>query len=500
MRAAQLFLRHRPSAASAAYIDSTKTATGDAGQTNLILSVNGDLGAYGIKSPFATNASASRSAANIARTRSNRSRTWEFIAFNEDYPISGKSSVTEFFGEATVPLVEDVPFLKLLSVEGAYRYSSYKDSVQTDTFKLGVNWAPVSDLRLRASYQQAVRAPNLIELYAAQLRQQSIQLPINANGTYDPCSGTTPFASFAQCARTGVTAAQYGNVSDYNFFGQLSGGNPNLSPETGKTLTVGGVLEPSFIPGLTASVDFYRIKVDNLIGTVAPTLALTQCLTTGNAYFCSLIHRGQGGTLHATEDAYFSVINVNTGSLKTSGVDVSLNYRFNPGTLVGGDLGRLTFNLAGTYLDEYTTTPLPTSGASEIYDCAGFYAFLCGSPHPKWRHTFAATWDTPWDFSLTTSWRYTAKVNISRSSDQVALKGSYSQIDYELGAQSYFDVSAAWSVRNNVTVRLGVNNVLDRAPPLTSQSTSAFGGNLNTYPAYYDALGRYGFLSAQIDL
>ncbi|WP_168694274.1 TonB-dependent receptor domain-containing protein [Sphingomonas flavalba] len=489
-----------PSAAAAKYVNAIMTATGDAGQLDLVFAVNGDLGEYGIKSPLANNAMAIAFGGEYRKNTLNSNPDKEYIDGKEDFPISGKAIVKEFFGEVTLPLVEDAPLFKLLSVEGAYRYSKYKGGISTDTYKLGVNWSPVRDLRFRASYQRAVRAPNLIELYAPQIRpQNSIQLPINANGTYDPCSGPTPFATFEQCARTGVTAAQYGNIADYNFFGALNGGNPDLQPETGKTKSLGAVFEPSFIPGFTASLDYFDIKVTNLIGRVAPVLALAQCLNTGDPYFCSLIHRGQGGTLHATDDSYFKTVNVNTGSLRTAGVDVALNYRLETERVFGNDLGRLSFSLNGTYVDKFTTKPLPSSSAAETYNCAGYYAFLCGSPHPKWRHVFATTWDTPWDLGFTLTWRYIDTVKIARSSGQAALQGSFAQVDYKLPAQSYFDLSAAWYATEKMTLRAGINNLLDRSPPLTSQATSEFGGNLNTFPAYYDALGRFLFVSAQID-
>lgn len=486
-----------PSAAGAAYVGSTKVATGDTSLTDLLLSIDGDLGAYGVQSPFARHGVAVAFGSEYRENTLDNNPDAEYIAFNEDFPVHGKQSVAEAFTEMTLPLVEDKPFLQQLSVEGAFRYSRYQGGMDTTTHKLGLNWAPLNGFRLRGSYQRAVRAPNLNELFQPQLRQQNIQLPQNPNGSYDPCSGATPFATFAQCARTGVTAAEYGHVADYNFFGQLLGGNPNLKPETGRTLTVGAVLEPEFLPGFTASADYYRIEVSDLIGTVDPVLALNQCLNTGDNYFCSLLHRGVGGTLHATQDAYFISTNVNTGSLKTTGVDVALNYR--TPLHFKRDWGSVNLNLNGTYLDSYITKPLPTSTAAQTYDCAGYYGFQCGAPHPKWRHVFTSTWETPWPVALTATWRFIDEVKISRASSQSTLQGTYNQIDYKLPTQNYIDLSATWRASSQLTLRAGVNNVLDHSPPLTSQSQYQYGGNLNTYPGFYDALGRYLFLSAQID-
>src|SRR5262249_47343040 len=145
--------------------------------------------------------------------------------------------------------------------------------------------------------QRALRTPNVIELFASQNRGLVV-LPQNANGSYDPCSGATPFATQEQCARTGVTTDQYGTIVDYlQFFPVLTGGNPDLEPEEGKTLSYGVVFEPTFARGLLFSVDFFDIKVEKMLGTVEPSLALNGCLNTGDPFFCSLIHRGESGTL-----------------------------------------------------------------------------------------------------------------------------------------------------------------------------------------------------------
>lgn len=494
------FFSNNPiSQAAADYIYAEAIANGDSAQTNLVFSVSGDLGAYGIQSPFAEHGVGIALGGEYRKNTLDLAADLEFQQQQEDFPVAGQTSVKEWFVEANLPLVEERPFFHELSFEGAYRYSKYKGSVSTDTYKLGVNWSPIRDIRFRGSYQRAVRAPNAIELFSAQLRTQALQIPLNPNGRFDPCAGPTPFASFEQCARTGVTASQYGNIADNNFFGVVQGGNPNLEPEVADTLALGAVLQPRFASGLTISVDYFNIKVDKLLGTVNPTLALSGCLQTGNPFFCSLIHRGQGGTLHATNDAFFSRINLNTGSLETSGIDVAANYPLDLDRIFSGNPGRLTFNLAGTWLKEFVTKPLPTSTAAQTYDCAGYYALICGAPRPKWRHTFRSTWESPWDLNLTLTWRYISGVDISRASDQPALRGTFAEVDRHLNSRSYFDLAASWKAKDNLTLRAGVNNILDKDPPLSSQVAGVDGGNGNTYSQYYDVLGRYLFFSATID-
>merc|ERR1712093_711386 len=118
-----------------------------------------------------------------------------------------------------------------------------------------------------------------------------------SNGIYDPCAGTTPTATAAQCANTGVTAAQYGNIADNpaGQFNTLTGGNPDLEPEKSDTYTFGFVATPSAIPGLTVSMDYFDITVEDLVGTVPQKLALDSCLETGDPFFCSLVNRGHAG-------------------------------------------------------------------------------------------------------------------------------------------------------------------------------------------------------------
>lgn len=481
------------------YVAEFKGITGDTNLVNVVAAVDGNLGEWGIASPFADNGVA------IAFGYEFRKNSVDYVpdeiyraAASPELPISGSVAVKELFGEIIVPLVEEKPFFKTLSFEGAYRYSDYDSGFKTDTFKLGLNWAPISDIRFRGSYQRAVRAPNVIELFSSQ-QMFEVELTENANGSYDPCSGANPTATFEQCARTGVTAAQYGNIVDNpaGQFNSMIGGNPDLQPETAKTLALGAVFEPRFVRGLTISVDYFDIKIKDLVGSVNPNLSLTNCLANGDAYFCGLVQRDGSGSLWQGENGYFRRFNVNTGSLSTKGIDLAVDYRMNLDDLgIGG--GRLAFNLLGTYLDSFKTVPLPNSPAADVYECAGLYAGLCGRPRPEWRHKFMTTWSPASNFDLALTWRYVSSVKIAQTSAQPALAGSYSELNKKLGSRSYFDLAASYEARKDLVFRVGVNNVLDRDPPLTTSTAIEDGGNGNTYPQFYDATGRYLFLNATV--
>ena len=401
-------------------------------------------------------------------------------------PVSGGQDVYELFTELRVPIVEGRPGFEFLNAEFAYRFSSYSSGVETDTYKAALEWSPVPDLRGRVSFQRAVRAANVIELFSNQAIGL-FDLSSGANGNYDPCSGPAPSATLTQCQRTGVTAAQYGNIADNpaGQFNQLTGGNPNLAPETADTITLGVVFSPEFIPGLTVSVDYFDITVEDLVGTIPPAQALAECLATGDAAFCNLINRGNGGTLWANQTGYIVATNINTGSLSTDGFDVNAVYAMDL-DFIGPNAGSMSFDLVGTYLNALETVSFP--GAAP-FDCTGFYGGQCGTPNPEWRHKLRATWVSTYDFDASLTWRHFASVN---------LFGGGAAINNTLDAQNYFDVSGNYYMSDDMRLRFGVNNVLDSDPPLSSAVGAGF-GNGNTFPQVYDALGRYIFAGVTVD-
>jgi len=153
--------------------------------------------------------------------------------------LAGGYSVNEIFMEANVPLLTNLSFARNMTLDLAYRWSDYSTSGPSSTYRLGLDWQVTDWLRFRTGYNRAVRAPNIAELFTPQSR-----------GFYyggDPCEGAEPLFSFEQCARTGITAQQYGNIGAppsanwlYNGF---FGGNPDLDPEKADTLTAGLVIE-----------------------------------------------------------------------------------------------------------------------------------------------------------------------------------------------------------------------------------------------------------------
>ena len=254
-----------------AYLQIPGLAEGSTTEQVLSASVSGDLGQYGIKLPTAD---AGLAVAFGAEYRSERSELRTDQAFQTGdlagqgaptLDTLGSFDVRELFAEARMPLVQGKPFVEQLSLETAYRYSDYNLDFQTNTYKLGLDWSPVQDLRLRGSYQRAVRAPNVQELFL----QDRVQLAFNGDLCASDVIGEAPGGvTEAQCARTGVKPGQFGNIlaNPSNQYNGLIGGNQDVQPEESDTFTYGVVLTPRFAPGLSVSVDYYDITVDKSIG------------------------------------------------------------------------------------------------------------------------------------------------------------------------------------------------------------------------------------------
>jgi outer membrane receptor protein involved in Fe transport len=401
-------------------------------------------------------------------------------------PISGGFDVKELFGEARIPLASDLPFVKDLTADVGYRFSHYSEAGNTNTYKISAEWRPIDDLLIRGGFNRAVRAPNVDELYS----QQTVGL----DGNVDPCAGPTPTFTAAQCARTGVTASQYGNISTNpaNQYNGLLGGNPDLKPEAANTYTIGAVVTPShWVKGLSFSADYFNIKITNVISTYGETNILDECAETGIATYCNLIHRAPGsGSLWLSPAGYVVDTLQNLGSLKTSGVDFTFDYRFSFRDVGLPDYGGLDLNFLGTYTANFITQGAPGTAP---YNCVGLYGDTCGVPLPFFKSKTRLTWTTPLNgFNVSVDWRYIGAVNVDT--------GATGAADSHIPEYSYFDVAMQYRVKDKYTFRVGVNNIFDLDPPIIgSGELPATVGNGNTFPQVYDSLGRYIFLGVTAD-
>jgi outer membrane receptor protein involved in Fe transport len=492
--------------AALAYLEVPGIQTGNITQTVVDANVTGDLGKYGVQLPTAgsglkVNFGAEWRDVTEVTTPDEEFRTGDLAGSGGDIPpTSGGIISREAFVEARMPLIDDQFLAHSLALETGYRYSDYNLGFKTNTYKFGVEWSPISDIRLRGSFQRAVRAPNVTELFLPQV--------VALDGNADPCAGTAAQlaakgVTVAQCVAAGVPAAAYGTVvpNAANQYQGLIGGNPKLIPETALTSSFGIGWTPSFVPNLRLQIDYFDIKIENVITTIGATAILQQCINSG--LFCNEIHRDANNSLWLSPQGFVVDALANVGKIETRGIDLDLSYGFDIGAA-----GKIRANLNGTYVDEYIVTPI-ASNPSTAFNCAGLYGDICSSAAPtanpifRWRHMLRTTWSTPWQgLDLTASWRYYSAMKLDSLSPQANLSqfpatvanGGISSSDAAIKAYNYLDLSASVKLADKLTFRVGVNNVFDKDPPIIGGSNlPSTAGNGNTFPQVYDALGRFIF-------
>jgi len=486
-------------AAQLNYLQTPSLQQGSAREYVVHADVTGDLGKYGAQTPWA------KSGLQVNLGAEYRSESATLQPDEENLlgdiaggagallPLAGNFHVAEVFTEFNAPILDGMPFAEQLSLNGGYRYSKYTLGFSTNTYKFGAEWAPIKDVRFRASFNQAVRAPNIAELFTT--------ASIGPGGSIDPCWGTTPTLTAAQCARTGVTAAQYGNlgVNPASQFNVQTGGNANLHAETAHTWSYGVVFQPTFLPNFSATIDYYDIRITGAIQSQSGVSIITNCALTGNADQCGAIHRNPAnGSLWLTTAGYVATLSQNSGLVEDKGVDINVHYALN---MEG--FGKLIFNLQGTDTIDNTTQPQtsvpdPTTGAlvpGDQYNCAGFEGVTCTNPLPHWRHVFSTDWATPWQgLDLHAQWRYIGRTQVDALSQSPLLSSPstvYPGYDH-VPSYSYLDLSASVAVGSNVSVRVGANNVLDKDPPVILSANCPVGPcNNNTWTQTYDPTGRF---------
>jgi outer membrane receptor protein involved in Fe transport len=458
-------------------------------------SVTADLGKYGLQIPWASSGMQVNVGSEFREERYDFAPDYIFangLASGGDGvqpAIDGSFHVGEGFTELRLPIINDKLGAYDLAFEGGYRYSDYTSGFTTNTYKFGLEWAPVKDVRFRGGYNRAVRAPNIGDLYSPST--------VGAGGTSDPCWGTAVNGlvqghTLAFCENTGVTAGEFGHILT-NPAAQINtstGGSQALTPEIADTYTFGFVVSPSAIPALTASFDFYDIKIRNTIESLQSSTIINDCGATGLASLCDLIHRGGGtGSLWFNSSDYVNTDEENIGTITTRGVDVAGHYGIGIGSY-----GKLGFNFSGTEVINYDTQPLP--GISGSYNCAGYFGTICQSPTPRWRHNLTTDWATPWSgLDVSLRWRYIGGVSTDRSSQNSELAQTYFEPTSHIGSYTYLDLSASASLPAGISVRVGVNNITDKSPPIVASGTYSDCPNntcnANTWVGTYDTLGRY---------
>ena len=489
-----------------AYVDTPTLTQGNIQQTVFGGTIQNSLERYGVQSPWAEDAASILFGIEYRRdqlsTQADATNAQGLLvgAGGAVNPTNGSTQVWELYMETAIPLLQGLPYVDELSITGAYRYSNYSSTdlrnnitggdFNTSTFAAGLSYVPVEDVRIRAQFQRAIRAPNVGELFLPQFG--------NLTSLSDPCAGVSPTATAAQCANTGLNPALFGLVPpDSGQLNILQGGNPDLLPEVANTYTIGAIIQPRQVDGLLVSLDYFNIAVNDQINTIPPSFALTSCLNTGDPQFCGLINRAPDGSLTTLPRTVnrIDALSVNIAGQDVQGIDGRVTYSYD-----FGKWGAVNWDYNGTYYIENATTPLPGAGT---FDCVGFFNDSCQNPNFEYVHNFTTTYQTNFNVTLNAIWRYRSGVDrvLSIDADTGAITPDTSTFASSLPAVSYFDVSAFWDVAENIRIRAGVNNLLDRDPPIVptfGPGGPTGNGGSNTYPGNYDIAGRFIFTGVNI--
>lgn len=402
--------------------------------------------------------------------------------FVQQRDIRGSIDVTEAYAEVDLPLLNELPAIYNLSTRLAYRYSDYSTLGGFPAYNIGLEWSPIEDLRFRAVYAHAVRAPNLGELFRpAQSGVTSIVDPCNGVRIGD--SGTVA----TQClADPGVrrNAEENGGVvtfiqTDFQGVGTLSVTNPNIQEESGDTYTYGLVWTPDFAPGLTATIDYYDIELDDAISSVSTQFIIDQCYQSANDSFCQLIDRRPAAAAPASAGSVQLIQSglVNSGGAFAEGIDVTAGYVW--------DLGNsaLTFDFSYSHLIDQGF--IPQIGAA-VDNRAG----EVGYPENKW--VLRVKWDVG-PFSVSATNNYVGESYIddqflySRFGPDTKVKDSFFAFD----ARNYTSVQGKFRWKDTYEFYAGINNLWDEQPPAI---LSGIPGNRN---ANYDIIGRFWYIGAR---
>lgn len=472
--------------AGAAFINRTGIQLDTIEQTQIVSSVSGDLGA--MKSPFAQSpigvAFGVEYRENSAVSQPDSVLGPDVAGFNSSLPVKGRFDVYEAFMETEIPVIEGAPLIDSFSINGAYRYSDYsiKNVGSTHTFAVGGDWQLVPDFRIRTQFARAVRAPNVSELFSA--------FTNGFPGASDPCSsGNGSFDSgvdVQSCIDNGVPAAAVGTAFQSN--GQIEGlfgGNPDLGEETADTLTIGGVWTPSFIDGLTAQIDYYKITVDNAIRTLPLQVLLDDCHRNGVQAACNIITRNPA-TGEIADPFRPNLGALNIATLRVKGIDFNVNYRFDADQVgMPASAGSFYLQYNGSYTLE---NGFQSSPSQAFIDCTGTYGLTCNEPTPTYKHTAQFGWIYG-PFTTQLRWRYIGAVDADASTLPL------SDLSDNISAKSYLDLTLSWEATQNVSMSAGVRNITGTDVPVLGSTASEQG---NTWPATYETLGRQIFLGATL--
>ena len=387
-----------------------------------------------------------------------------FNALGED---EGEFDVTEAFVEFSVPLISDVFLIQDLNLEAAARYADYSTIGEATSWKLGLDWAVNDELRIRTTYSEALRAPNIGEIFGA-----ASQTFYNID---DSCKSdeldklSNSETRRANCLALGVPV-DFNDDYDAASIEGLSSGNINLTEEKSESTTIGFVYQPSYLEGFSMTVDYWKIELTDAISSVSAQDIVDRCIdsTSGiNNIYCPLITRNS--TSNQIDLIQNSVLNL--AGQDASGIDFEFGYDFE---LAGG-----TFKttLLGTYLKERKSYPFQDE-PEDFIENAG------------------TTGEAVWQANLSLgyvkdNWAATLKTryleDVSLYTDQELEDNPNPSSLMSFPSYVVTDMTLGYNFENGINLTLGIDNLFDKDVPLGTTGTGS--GS-----AGYDNIGRFGYL------
>ena len=430
--------------------------------------------------------------------------TNDLLGFGIINPVDGEYSLFEVFGELRVPLLSDLPLARYVGIELGYRYSDHSIADTFDSWKVSGEWEIATGYRIRASLQQAVRVPNMTEYFES----GSTDFDNSIANSQDRCSaelGGLPNPSAvdfaAVCVSQGLPATEVGTwVSTPNYETRTTfAGNALLEPEEARTVTAGLVIQPPQLEGLSISLDYYDIEIDNAITSLGAGDIVGLCFQINNPNdpVCRNIQRADGLTFNVS-DVQSGPYNISL--LQTSGVDLQIDYMTElPGwASIFRDGANLSIWLLANKTLEFGSQSTPDT---EFLDCVGFFGFPCAGTYlgtlPEYRASTRFTYDSG-PLVLSLQWQWLDGVDDAWPAYGLDLFGIPPEIYNEelpnIGSYSYLTLSSVYQINDDWSVYGGVHNLADRAPPLMAGNAVA----ANSDPSTYDMFGRRYFVGLTV--
>jgi iron complex outermembrane recepter protein len=397
-------------------------------------------------------------------------------------PGRGDFDVKEVYAETLIPLLSEQPWAHSLNLDLGIRTSNYSTTGTTTNGKIAIEWRPVADLLVRGTVSQVFRAPNLNELHDGRTLVQP-----NLN---DPCRGLTAdqlAAHQAACQFVPVNWAGNSPAQVNTFYSGAATVGSTLKPEKGKSINLGLVYDPDWLPGLSTSVDFWHIYLSDTLTAIQADIVVNSCFNNASSPYCSFIHREDNTSRQPGQVFLINTPVVNLGNLSTTGIDYTLRYKIPHFDLGSVDPGNFRAGLSTSYTSTYNVNATPGEPGTKTVNYAGTLSPQFGNIS-RWRGTVTLNWDKG-NWNAQWQSRYINKLTALNA--DAAITG----VNIPMASVIYHSIQLGYAVPSiHTRFDVGVDNLSNKLPPLVYQN----GANYNVDTATYDVLGRYYWARATI--